>query len=554
MKTKTNQILENVESVFAEFSGIAFDTDLTKEQLKILKPIINFYNIDESQAIILSIVVRSSLLNEVVSMSNFLDYFKGGLTNISSISLTLKELIKKGYINSKTTGRHPKAITQQTFHIEDIVLNATIYSNSDLLKIKPSETIEEFLDCIKNEFQKREDGDKDGASFVARVDELIQENKHVNEIEWINNQKEWSSVDKAVFLTTSVNHIIEKKSLDLEHVTKQVIDVFSGQFAYRNTIVNKTNPMILNGYLEYNEEAFVFDEFISLTDKSITELYSRISNTTKKKEFKPTMGLLITPESIKEEQLYYNKNEEGQIETIKNVLNPDNYAAVIKQLEESNLCLGVNILLHGYAGTGKTATVKQLAKQTNRHIFMVDIEKIQSRWVGDSEKNLKKVFNEYKLLTNSLPEIPILLFNEADAVLGKRVEIRNSTDKSFNTLQNLLLQEFEDFKGISFSTTNLANQLDKAFERRFLYKVEFEKPNSEVRQLILNNSFNDIQTETIAKVVSNFTLTGGQISNIKKKLLLKSIVEGIEDKEEVFIQFCKDELSLESMKNKPIGY
>jgi AAA+ superfamily predicted ATPase len=138
--------------------------------------------------------------------------------------------------------------------------------------------------------------------------------------------------------------------------------------------------------------------------------------------------------------------------------------------------------------------------------------------------------------------------------LGKRVEIRNSTDKSFNTLQNLLLQEFEDFKGISFSTTNLANQLDKAFERRFLYKVEFEKPNSEVRQLILNNSFNDIQTETIAKVVSNFTLTGGQISNIKKKLLLKSIVEGIEDKEEVFIQLCKDELSLESMKNKPIGY
>ena len=266
------------------------------------------------------------------------------------------------------------------------------------------------------------------------------------------------------------------------------------------------------------------------------------------------MGLLITPESIKEEQLYYNKKEEGQIQTIMNVLNPDNYAAVIKQLEESNLCIGVNILLHGYAGTGKTATVKQLAKQTNRHIFMVDIEKIQSRWVGDSEKNLKKVFNEYKLLTNFLPEIPILLFNEADAVLGKRVEIRNSTDKSFNTLQNLLLQEFEDFKGISFSTTNLANQLDKAFERRFLYKVEFEKPNSEVRQLILNNAFYDIPTVTIAKVVSNFALTGGQISNIKKKLLLKSIVEGIEDKEEVFIQLCKDELSLESVKNKPIGY
>jgi hypothetical protein len=553
MKAKKNQILQDIEMVVSEFSIIGF-SNLNKEQLRAFNSIAKFYGVDTNQAIILVLIIKHSLLNEEVTLNRFLDYFDGKLSQIGSINTSINALIKKGYVNSKTTGRHPKAITKQTFHIEDIVLNATINSNSELLKIKPSETIEEFLDCIKNEFQKREDGDKDAASFVARVDELIQENKHINEIELINNQKEWSSIDKAVFLATSVNHLISKNSIDLEHITKQVIDVFSDQFTFRNSIVNKTNPLMAGGYLEFKEDKFLLDEFISLSDKSLKELYPSISNVTKEKEFKPTMGLLITPESIKEEQLYYNKKEEGQIQTIMNVLNPDNYAAVIKQLEESNLCIGVNILLHGYAGTGKTATVKQLAKQTNRHIFMVDIEKIQSRWVGDSEKNLKKVFNEYKLLTNSLPEIPILLFNEADAVLGKRVEIRNSTDKSFNTLQNLLLQEFEDFKGISFSTTNLANQLDKAFERRFLYKVEFEKPNSDVRQLILNNSFYDIPTETIAKVVSNFTLTGGQISNIKKKLLLKSIVEGIEDKENVFIQLCKDELSLESMKNSPIGY
>ena len=553
MKAKKIQILQDIETVVSEFSIIGF-SNLNKEQLRAFNSIAKFYGVDTNQAIILAIIIKHSLLNEEVTLNRFLDYFDGKLSQIGSINTSINALIKKGYVNSKTTGRHPKAITKQTFHIEDIVINATINSNSELLKIKPSETIEEFLDCMKNEFQKREDGDKDAASFVARVDELIQENKHINEIELINNQKEWSSIDKAVFLATSVNHLISKNSIDLEHITKQVIDVFSDQFTFRNSIVNKTNPLMAGGYLVFKEDKFLLDEFISLSDKSLKELYPSISNVTKEKEFKPTMGLLITPESIKEEQLYYNKKEEGQIKTIMNVLNPDNYAAVIKQLEESNLCIGVNILLHGYAGTGKTATVKQLAKQTNRHIFMVDIEKIQSRWVGDSEKNLKKVFNEYNLLTNSLPEIPILLFNEADAVLGKRVEIRNSTDKSFNTLQNLLLQEFEDFKGISFSTTNLANQLDKAFERRFLYKVEFEKPNSEIRQLILNNSFNDIQTETIAKVVSNFALTGGQISNIKKKLLLKSIVEGIEDKENVFIQLCKDELSLESMKNSPIGY
>ena len=553
MKAKNQQILQHIETVVSEFSIIGF-SNLNKEQLRAFNSIAEFYGVDKNQAVILAIIIKHSLLNEEVTLNLFLGYFEGKLSQISSINDNLNSLVKKGYVNSKTTGRHPKAISKQTFHIETIVLNATINSNSELLKVKPSETIDEFLDCIKNEFQKREDGYKDASSFVTRVDELIQENKHFNEIGWINNQNDWSSVDKTVFLTTSVNHIIEKKSIDLEHIIKQVIDVFSEQFTYRNSIVNKTNPLMIGGYLEFKQDDYLFDEFISLSDKSMKELFPIILNIAKEKEFKPTMGLLISPESIIEEKLYYNESEESQISTLKNILNPENYSNVVKQLEDSDLSSGVNILLHGYAGTGKTATVKQLAKQTNRHVFMIEIEKIKSRWVGDSEKNLKKVFNEYRELMKSLPEIPILLFNEADAIIGKRVEIRNSTDKSFNTLQNLLLQEFEDFKGISFSTTNLASHLDKAFERRFLYKVEFNKPSDKVRQLILNTAFKDIHSETITKVVSNFELTGGQISNIKKKLLLKSIVDGVVDKEAEFFQLCKEELSLESNKSKSIGY
>jgi AAA+ superfamily predicted ATPase len=553
MKAKNQQILQHIETVVSEFSIIGFN-DLNKEQLKSFNAIALFYGVDINQSVLLAIIIKHSLLNEEVTLNLFLGYFNGRLSQISSINENLNLLIKKGYVNSKTTGRHSKAISKQTFHIETKVLNATINSNSELLKVKPSETIDEFLDCIKNEFQKREDGYKDASSFVTRVDELIQENKHFNEIGWVNNQNDWSSVDKTVFLTTSVNHIIEKKSLDLEHIIKQVIDVFSEQFSYRNSIVNKTNPLMIGGYLEFKQDDYLFDEFISLSDKSMKELFPSILNIAKEKEVKPTMGLLISPESIIEEKLYYNESEESQINTLKNILNPENYSNVVKQLEDSDLSSGVNILLHGYAGTGKTATVKQFAKQTNRHVFMIEIEKIKSRWVGDSEKNLKKVFNEYRELMKSLPEIPILLFNEADAIIGKRVEIRNSTDKSFNTLQNLLLQEFEDFKGISFSTTNLASHLDKAFERRFLYKVEFNKPSDKVRNQIINTAFKDIHPETISKVVSNFELTGGQISNIKKKLLLKSIVDGEVDKEAAFFQLCKEELSLESNKTKSIGY
>lgn len=553
MATNTNQILEKIENVFAEFSGKDFSNSILKQHLKLIKPIQTFYDVNTTQAVILSIIIELGMRNEDVTINTFLEHFNGKLNHINLISNTVQELIKKGYVTSKTTGRFTRAITHQTFHLEEIILNASIHSNKDLLKRKPMKTLGEFLDFVKSEFKKREEGEKDGASFVARVIESIQENKHIKEVEWLSNQKEWTEIDKTIFLATAVNHMIGKKFLDLEYTIKQVTDIFAEQFAYRQTIVKKTNPMVIQEYLEYSEEEFIFDEFISLTEKSLDEFLTGLSQTIALKEFKPSMGQVISPESIKEEILFYNTSEERQIETIKNVLNPINYSTIASQLSENNLGLGVNILFHGYAGTGKTATVKQLAKHSNRHVFMVDIEKIQSRWVGESEKNLKKVFNEYQELSDSLQITPILLFNEADAVIGKRVEIRTSTDKSFNTLQSLLLQELEDFKGISFSTTNLANQLDKAFERRFLYKVEFEKPNREIQQKILKNSFPNIQLEMINSVISKVNLTGGQISNVKKKLLLQSIVEGITDLDNEFVQSCLDELSLEA-RNKPIGF
>jgi SpoVK/Ycf46/Vps4 family AAA+-type ATPase len=105
-------------------------------------------------------------------------------------------------------------------------------------------------------------------------------------------------------------------------------------------------------------------------------------------------------------------------------------------------------LLYGGPGTGKTASVKQIARTTGRAILMVDIAKIQSKWVGESEKNLSKVFEEYRNGKKAFANDPILLFNEADAILGKRFSVKSSVDKSYNAMQNILLQELEDFEGI----------------------------------------------------------------------------------------------------------
>jgi len=186
---------------------------------------------------------------------------------------------------------------------------------------------------------------------------------------------------------------------------------------------------------------------------------------------------------------------------------------------------------------------------------MVDIEKIQSKWVGDSEKNLSMVFKEYKQCRSSFDRDPILLFNESDALLNKRINMKSSTDKMNNTMQNILLQELEDFEGIFFATTNLANQLDTAFDRRFLYKVEFNQPGNDVRYNILKSVFPDFDETILRRINNDFPLTGGQISNLKKKLFVKCLLDKKIDKEKYLITLCQEEFSLsKNSKIRPIGF
>lgn len=103
-------------------------------------------------------------------------------------------------------------------------------------------------------------------------------------------------------------------------------------------------------------------------------------------------------------------------------------------------------------------------------------------WVGESEKNIKGTFDDYKKKVKQLAKAPILLFNEADAIIGKRqVGAERAVEKMENSILNIILQEIEQLDGILIATTNLPENMDKAFERRFLYKIQFEKPDLNCR-------------------------------------------------------------------------
>ena len=196
-----------------------------------------------------------------------------------------------------------------------------------------------------------------------------------------------------------------------------------------------------------------------------------------------------------------------------------------------------------------------MARATGRDILRVDVDKIKSCWVGESEQNMKKVFDKYRNICKSTSLAPILLFNEADAILGVRMEgATRAVDKMENSIQNIILQEMEALEGIMIATTNLTTNLDKAFERRFLYKVEFNRPTVEARAQIWQAMFPALTERDACTLASQFDLSGGEIENISRKYMVNAILSGQDTIDLLLLaELCRNERIGTSIRQR-IGF
>jgi len=219
-------------------------------------------------------------------------------------------------------------------------------------------------------------------------------------------------------------------------------------------------------------------------------------------------------------------------ETLNNVVKQVD-KEVFKKLKEWGIKdkrkgIDARIIFYGAAGTGKTMTAMSLAKTLKRPILSFDCSKILSMYVGESEKNVRKIFDDFKDLSKKAKVEPILLLNEADQFLSSRSEGQGSSaDKMHNQMQNIFLEQIEKFEGILIATTNLLGNIDKAFSRRFNYKIEFKKPGRKQRlrlwQFMLPEGA-DYDESFDMKELARHDLTGGQINLIIKNTAYKVAV------------------------------
>ncbi len=308
-----------------------------------------------------------------------------------------------------------------------------------------------------------------------------------------------------------------------------------------------------NGVVCYGGDA-------GLVDKD----HFKISDEVKEKMLMDCGGLLdigknmpgvMSPEKIPAKDLFFDPSVDLQVSRLESLLEESRYHEVEESLSSKGLRPGFTCLFYGPPGTGKTETVYQLARRTGRGIIMADVSKLKSMWVGESEKNMKMLFAKYARCVKRSSKAPILLFNEADAIFGIRKSgAENAVDKMENSLQNIILQEMENLRGILIATTNLTDNLDKAFERRFLYKVHFENPSYEAKRKIWNALIPELDESEAVRLAKGFSFSGGQIENISRKRIVQAVLTGKEPTFDEIEQMCRDE-SLEGKgEQKRIGF
>ena len=316
----------------------------------------------------------------------------------------------------------------------------------------------------------------------------------------------------------------------VSNLNATISDLYDGgeRYSVATEMMEEKHELFQKGLIEFAKKGNLSDATITLSDKGrklvLGEKAFLFEDSINDKN-------LIKTDSIKEKKLFYSPENQKEIDRLKAALQEEKLKGIQQRLKDDGLPVGVAVLLYGAPGTGKTESVMQIAKETGRSIIHVDISEAKSAWFGESEKRIKKIFTSYRnsceLAERKGELMPILLFNEADALISKR---KNDTSgncaQTENAIQNIILEELENLKGIFIATTNLASNMDSAFERRFLFKIKFENPSTEAKTSIWMNKLSWLDKESATEFAKEYDFSGGQIDNIVRKIAMNEVITG----------------------------
>lgn len=559
-KSEENQVIQAIDTIYRKSNKSQFSDQLQKAVLKESQIVGQYLGIESSTQVILwSIIFSMSIQkNSTIDVDDFSVYLNISVLRAFSYSKDLDELVKRKLLRRQKPHRRRRG-NECLNYLSLYVPNEIPYNLVNGLPLPKKRTSNltyfELLDSCIELFQNRDDGFLELEQLCNEIDNLLNENKNLPFVKQILNFR-LPSVEKVIILVLCQQFVEGYTSVELVRLLKTLYSETQQQINSRKEWINgKTKLQQLNIVDLDSESSFKSDKSIQLTPKGQMvfgedrHLFVEPDGSKNKN--------LIPCSSIKEKHLFFNDKEHKQVDKLTELLIKGNHELLVCRLKELGYNSGLTILLHGHPGTGKTELINQVARLTGRDIYRVDISECKSKWFGESQKRVKSIFDTYKKQLESSGKIsPILLFNELDGIFGQRKTLGSSSvDQEENAIQTVLLQELESFplNGILMASTNLPKNLDKAFDRRFLYKIHFEKPNFETSFLIWKDKLPFISENQIKSLVSRYSFTGGQIENLKKKIDIE-LLFGRTINHDLIEVYCNEESLDKPTSQKRIGY
>lgn len=511
---------------------------------KELNVVMEFFNIQEMEAMVLSSIVQESFLECEVDIKSIANHYAIDWKIAPAIFAAAEYLAETCYIVKCDPRRR---IYAPMTH----VLNALMSENATILKPKKAIGISDVITEFRQLHALHKQGSISLEKYNDRIVGVYRSSGHLPAIQYLMSL-DLSNEEVIMLLYLALRTSEGMDMIEVSAAIREITEDTGNFYDWRARFRTQELKLFKEGLIEFSLFEIGIDTEVSITDLTKEKLFSNeLAMLTKYVNTK--YSKLILPQNITPVKLIFDESISANLDRITTALEQEKYKTLCNMLKERKLKGGLIILLHGMPGTGKTETVYQMAQKTERAILRAEISQVRGMWVGESEKNLKGIFREYNQAKKSLDRHPILLFNEADAIFSKRRNINSSVDQMENSMQNILLQELEEFEGIMVATTNLTQNLDPAFERRFLYKVYFTMPSEEVRHKLLSAAFSEIPTTDLRALADEYKLTGSNIENIKRKMAMMELTDF---DYKVDSNSLRKILSEETIKpeRKPIGF